>query len=159
MVYFISVLMVSKYRDILEPHNDKRHAQRSQSVRSTGDHLNPHISLLQDWTQRICRTNTHAFCVLSSGLMVFILFFLQRVFSLILRTVYLPIVGTSVLKMGRPQSSPRHIPAQMLYPKPCLLCPLKSGEVKMSMIETVKEKMLTSRIFWEVSLVHPLMKS
>ncbi|XP_016145034.1 lipopolysaccharide-responsive and beige-like anchor protein isoform X3 [Sinocyclocheilus grahami] len=35
VVYFISVLMVSKYRDILEPHNDKRHAQRSQSVRST----------------------------------------------------------------------------------------------------------------------------
>uniref|UniRef100_A0A671M5Y6 Lipopolysaccharide-responsive and beige-like anchor protein n=1 Tax=Sinocyclocheilus anshuiensis TaxID=1608454 RepID=A0A671M5Y6_9TELE len=27
VVYFISVLMVSKYRDILEPHNDKRHAQ------------------------------------------------------------------------------------------------------------------------------------
>uniref|UniRef100_A0A8C1N3Y0 Neurobeachin n=1 Tax=Cyprinus carpio TaxID=7962 RepID=A0A8C1N3Y0_CYPCA len=25
VVYFISVLMVSKYRDILEPHNDKRH--------------------------------------------------------------------------------------------------------------------------------------
>uniref|UniRef100_A0A8C1N519 LPS-responsive vesicle trafficking, beach and anchor containing n=1 Tax=Cyprinus carpio TaxID=7962 RepID=A0A8C1N519_CYPCA len=47
VVYFISVLMVSKYRDILEPHNDKRHAQRSQSVRSTGDHLNPHISLVQ----------------------------------------------------------------------------------------------------------------
>uniref|UniRef100_A0A673HL47 Neurobeachin n=1 Tax=Sinocyclocheilus rhinocerous TaxID=307959 RepID=A0A673HL47_9TELE len=46
VVYFISVLMVSKYRDILEPHNDKRHAQRSQSVRSTGDHLNPHTSLL-----------------------------------------------------------------------------------------------------------------
>uniref|UniRef100_A0A8C2BMB0 Neurobeachin n=1 Tax=Cyprinus carpio TaxID=7962 RepID=A0A8C2BMB0_CYPCA len=44
VVYFISVLMVSKYRDILEPHNDKRHAQRSQSVRSTGD---PHTSLLQ----------------------------------------------------------------------------------------------------------------
>ncbi|XP_026126343.1 lipopolysaccharide-responsive and beige-like anchor protein isoform X4 [Carassius auratus] len=35
VVYFISVLMVSKYRDILEPHNDKRHVQRSQSVRST----------------------------------------------------------------------------------------------------------------------------
>uniref|UniRef100_A0A8C2PPQ9 LPS responsive beige-like anchor protein n=1 Tax=Cyprinus carpio TaxID=7962 RepID=A0A8C2PPQ9_CYPCA len=43
VVYFISVLMVSKYRDILEPHNDKRHARRSQSVRSTGD---PHTSLL-----------------------------------------------------------------------------------------------------------------
>uniref|UniRef100_A0A671KUS4 Lipopolysaccharide-responsive and beige-like anchor protein n=1 Tax=Sinocyclocheilus anshuiensis TaxID=1608454 RepID=A0A671KUS4_9TELE len=48
VVYFISVLMVSKYRDILEPHNDKRLAQRSQSVRSTGDHLNTHISLLQE---------------------------------------------------------------------------------------------------------------
>ncbi|TRY58705.1 hypothetical protein DNTS_030901, partial [Danionella cerebrum] len=35
VVYFISVLMVSKYRDILEPHNDKRHPQRSQSIRST----------------------------------------------------------------------------------------------------------------------------
>uniref|UniRef100_A0A672PHL4 LPS responsive beige-like anchor protein n=1 Tax=Sinocyclocheilus grahami TaxID=75366 RepID=A0A672PHL4_SINGR len=46
VVYFISVLMVSKYRDILEPDNDKRHPQRSQSVRSTGDHLNTHISLL-----------------------------------------------------------------------------------------------------------------
>uniref|UniRef100_A0A3Q4MDJ8 Neurobeachin n=1 Tax=Neolamprologus brichardi TaxID=32507 RepID=A0A3Q4MDJ8_NEOBR len=31
VVYFISVLMVSKYRDILEPHNDKKHPQRSQS--------------------------------------------------------------------------------------------------------------------------------
>uniref|UniRef100_A0A673HP68 Lipopolysaccharide-responsive and beige-like anchor protein n=1 Tax=Sinocyclocheilus rhinocerous TaxID=307959 RepID=A0A673HP68_9TELE len=56
VVYFISVLMVSKYRDILEPHNDKRHAQRSQSVRSTGDHLNPHTSLytriqfFEQWT-------------------------------------------------------------------------------------------------------------
>lgn len=28
--------MVSKYRDILEPHNDKKHPQRSQSARSTG---------------------------------------------------------------------------------------------------------------------------
>nr|XP_009289519.1 lipopolysaccharide-responsive and beige-like anchor protein isoform X4 [Danio rerio] len=35
VVYFISVLMVSKYRDILEPHNDRRNTQRSQSVRST----------------------------------------------------------------------------------------------------------------------------
>ncbi|KAK7166378.1 hypothetical protein R3I93_006216 [Phoxinus phoxinus] len=35
VVYFISVLMVSKYRDILEPHNDKRNAKRSQSIRST----------------------------------------------------------------------------------------------------------------------------
>ncbi|KAA8594657.1 hypothetical protein FQN60_011792, partial [Etheostoma spectabile] len=36
VVYFISVLMVSKYRDILEPHTDKKHPQRSQSARSTG---------------------------------------------------------------------------------------------------------------------------
>uniref|UniRef100_A0A672ZS73 Neurobeachin n=1 Tax=Sphaeramia orbicularis TaxID=375764 RepID=A0A672ZS73_9TELE len=36
VVYFISVLMVSKYRDILEPRNDKKHPQRSQSARSTG---------------------------------------------------------------------------------------------------------------------------
>ncbi|KAG9344065.1 hypothetical protein JZ751_012544 [Albula glossodonta] len=36
VVYFISVLMVSKYRDILEPHNDRRHIQRSLSVRSSG---------------------------------------------------------------------------------------------------------------------------
>uniref|UniRef100_A0A667XMQ3 Neurobeachin n=1 Tax=Myripristis murdjan TaxID=586833 RepID=A0A667XMQ3_9TELE len=32
VVYFISVLMVSKYRDILEPQNDKKHPQRSQSI-------------------------------------------------------------------------------------------------------------------------------
>ncbi|KAJ8399233.1 hypothetical protein AAFF_G00412710 [Aldrovandia affinis] len=36
VVYFISVLMVSKYRDILEPHNDRRQLQRSQSVKSAG---------------------------------------------------------------------------------------------------------------------------
>uniref|UniRef100_A0A3Q2DBV8 Neurobeachin n=1 Tax=Cyprinodon variegatus TaxID=28743 RepID=A0A3Q2DBV8_CYPVA len=36
VVYFISVLMVSKYRDILEPHNDRKHPLRSQSSRSTG---------------------------------------------------------------------------------------------------------------------------
>ncbi|XP_052369946.1 lipopolysaccharide-responsive and beige-like anchor protein [Oncorhynchus keta] len=34
VVYFISVLMVSKYRDILEPQNDKKLPQRSQSARS-----------------------------------------------------------------------------------------------------------------------------
>ncbi|XP_054634078.1 lipopolysaccharide-responsive and beige-like anchor protein isoform X2 [Dunckerocampus dactyliophorus] len=34
VVYFISVLMVSKYRDILEPHNDKKHAQTSRSTDS-----------------------------------------------------------------------------------------------------------------------------
>uniref|UniRef100_A0A671UCR5 Neurobeachin n=1 Tax=Sparus aurata TaxID=8175 RepID=A0A671UCR5_SPAAU len=35
VVYFISVLMVSKYRDILEPHNDRKHPQRSQSKNRT----------------------------------------------------------------------------------------------------------------------------
>ncbi|KAJ8262151.1 hypothetical protein GJAV_G00163030 [Gymnothorax javanicus] len=34
VVYFISVLMVSKYRDILEPQNHRRQLQRSQSQRS-----------------------------------------------------------------------------------------------------------------------------
>ncbi|KAJ8281129.1 hypothetical protein GJAV_G00063860 [Gymnothorax javanicus] len=36
VVYFISVLMVSKYRDILEPHNERRPLQRSQSVPCKG---------------------------------------------------------------------------------------------------------------------------
>uniref|UniRef100_A0A673WVJ3 LPS responsive beige-like anchor protein n=1 Tax=Salmo trutta TaxID=8032 RepID=A0A673WVJ3_SALTR len=35
VVYFISVLMVSKYRDILEPQNDKKLPQRSQSARNS----------------------------------------------------------------------------------------------------------------------------
>uniref|UniRef100_A0A673XEW8 LPS responsive beige-like anchor protein n=1 Tax=Salmo trutta TaxID=8032 RepID=A0A673XEW8_SALTR len=35
VVYFISVLMVSKYRDILEPQNDKKPPQRSQSARNS----------------------------------------------------------------------------------------------------------------------------
>uniref|UniRef100_A0A8C7QA18 LPS responsive beige-like anchor protein n=1 Tax=Oncorhynchus mykiss TaxID=8022 RepID=A0A8C7QA18_ONCMY len=39
VVYFISVLMVSKYRDILEPQNDKKLPQRSQSARSAGTHV------------------------------------------------------------------------------------------------------------------------
>lgn len=34
VVYFVSVLMVSKYRDILEPQNDKRPSQRSQTSQS-----------------------------------------------------------------------------------------------------------------------------
>uniref|UniRef100_A0AAZ3RAA8 Lipopolysaccharide-responsive and beige-like anchor protein n=1 Tax=Oncorhynchus tshawytscha TaxID=74940 RepID=A0AAZ3RAA8_ONCTS len=38
VVYFISVLMVSKYRDILEPQNDKKLPQRSQSARSPSVH-------------------------------------------------------------------------------------------------------------------------
>uniref|UniRef100_A0A8C6LV90 Neurobeachin n=1 Tax=Nothobranchius furzeri TaxID=105023 RepID=A0A8C6LV90_NOTFU len=36
VVYFISVLMVSKYRDILGPHSDRKPPHRSQSSRSTG---------------------------------------------------------------------------------------------------------------------------
>ncbi|KAG2465653.1 LRBA protein, partial [Polypterus senegalus] len=35
VVYFISVLMVSKYRDILEPQNERKAPQRSQSVRNS----------------------------------------------------------------------------------------------------------------------------
>ncbi|XP_033871254.3 lipopolysaccharide-responsive and beige-like anchor protein isoform X1 [Acipenser ruthenus] len=35
VVYFVSVLMVSKYRDILEPQNERKPPQRSQSVKST----------------------------------------------------------------------------------------------------------------------------
>ncbi|XP_054607494.2 lipopolysaccharide-responsive and beige-like anchor protein isoform X4 [Nothobranchius furzeri] len=35
VVYFISVLMVSKYRDILGPHSDRKPPHRSQSSRST----------------------------------------------------------------------------------------------------------------------------
>ncbi|XP_053087043.1 lipopolysaccharide-responsive and beige-like anchor protein [Pangasianodon hypophthalmus] len=45
VVYFISVLMVSKYRDILEPHNDKRvntHSARStESVSSDQENSSP----------------------------------------------------------------------------------------------------------------------
>ncbi|XP_036372416.1 lipopolysaccharide-responsive and beige-like anchor protein [Megalops cyprinoides] len=36
VVYFISVLMVSKYRDILEPHNERGRVQRSESSKSRG---------------------------------------------------------------------------------------------------------------------------
>ncbi|XP_069487363.1 lipopolysaccharide-responsive and beige-like anchor protein isoform X2 [Ambystoma mexicanum] len=35
VVYFISVLMVSKYRDILEPQNERRRPHSSQSMRAT----------------------------------------------------------------------------------------------------------------------------
>uniref|UniRef100_A0AAQ5YH88 Neurobeachin n=1 Tax=Amphiprion ocellaris TaxID=80972 RepID=A0AAQ5YH88_AMPOC len=52
VVYFISVLMVSKYRDILEPHNDKKHPQRSQSARSTGT-LKPERKIIEKIPQ-IC---------------------------------------------------------------------------------------------------------
>uniref|UniRef100_A0A8C7PE71 LPS responsive beige-like anchor protein n=1 Tax=Oncorhynchus mykiss TaxID=8022 RepID=A0A8C7PE71_ONCMY len=50
VVYFISVLMVSKYRDILEPQNDKKLPQRSQSARninavSGGPDLESSVSL------------------------------------------------------------------------------------------------------------------
>uniref|UniRef100_A0A8C6LWQ9 Neurobeachin n=1 Tax=Nothobranchius furzeri TaxID=105023 RepID=A0A8C6LWQ9_NOTFU len=37
VVYFISVLMVSKYRDILGPHSDRKPPHRSQSSRSTAE--------------------------------------------------------------------------------------------------------------------------
>nr|XP_057947530.1 lipopolysaccharide-responsive and beige-like anchor protein isoform X3 [Doryrhamphus excisus] len=36
VVYFISVLMVSKYRDILEPHGDKKHAETPRSTDGAG---------------------------------------------------------------------------------------------------------------------------
>uniref|UniRef100_A0A8C1N291 LPS-responsive vesicle trafficking, beach and anchor containing n=1 Tax=Cyprinus carpio TaxID=7962 RepID=A0A8C1N291_CYPCA len=42
VVYFISVLMVSKYRDILEPHNDKRHNKYSC------------IQCFEEWTDVCC---------------------------------------------------------------------------------------------------------
>uniref|UniRef100_A0A8C2I3X0 LPS responsive beige-like anchor protein n=1 Tax=Cyprinus carpio TaxID=7962 RepID=A0A8C2I3X0_CYPCA len=38
VVYFISVLMVSKYRDILEPHNDKRHSVQSDLENGLSHH-------------------------------------------------------------------------------------------------------------------------
>ncbi|XP_046699240.1 lipopolysaccharide-responsive and beige-like anchor protein isoform X2 [Silurus meridionalis] len=45
VVYFISVLMVSKYRDILEPHNDKRvnthTAQSAESISSDQENSSP----------------------------------------------------------------------------------------------------------------------
>uniref|UniRef100_A0A8D0HED5 LPS responsive beige-like anchor protein n=1 Tax=Sphenodon punctatus TaxID=8508 RepID=A0A8D0HED5_SPHPU len=37
VVYFISVLMVSKYRDILEPQNERRQPHRSQSFKGTAN--------------------------------------------------------------------------------------------------------------------------
>uniref|UniRef100_A0AAQ6AJJ4 Neurobeachin n=1 Tax=Amphiprion ocellaris TaxID=80972 RepID=A0AAQ6AJJ4_AMPOC len=55
VVYFISVLMVSKYRDILEPHNDKKHPQRSQSARSTGT-LKPERKIIEKIPQICCCT-------------------------------------------------------------------------------------------------------
>lgn len=36
VVYFISVLMVSKYRDILEPQNEKRSQSFKETVSETG---------------------------------------------------------------------------------------------------------------------------
>lgn len=39
VVYFISVLMVSKYRDILEPQNERR-PNDSQSVKESGNENN-----------------------------------------------------------------------------------------------------------------------
>uniref|UniRef100_A0AAZ3PSS8 Lipopolysaccharide-responsive and beige-like anchor protein n=1 Tax=Oncorhynchus tshawytscha TaxID=74940 RepID=A0AAZ3PSS8_ONCTS len=45
VVYFISVLMVSKYRDILEPQNDKKLPQRSHNAVSGGPDLESSVSL------------------------------------------------------------------------------------------------------------------
>uniref|UniRef100_A0A8D0D3D7 Neurobeachin n=1 Tax=Sander lucioperca TaxID=283035 RepID=A0A8D0D3D7_SANLU len=45
VVYFISVLMVSKYRDILEPHNDKKQPQRSHGAVSGGLEVENGVSL------------------------------------------------------------------------------------------------------------------
>lgn len=52
VVYFISVLMVSKYRDILEPHNDKKNLQRSQSAKSTGKPQRKEVSCGGIWNQK-----------------------------------------------------------------------------------------------------------
>lgn len=40
VVYFISVLMVSKYRDILEPQNERRPPTQSQSLKESGNENN-----------------------------------------------------------------------------------------------------------------------
>uniref|UniRef100_A0A673WYZ7 LPS responsive beige-like anchor protein n=1 Tax=Salmo trutta TaxID=8032 RepID=A0A673WYZ7_SALTR len=45
VVYFISVLMVSKYRDILEPQNDKKLPQRNSNAVSGGPDLESSVSL------------------------------------------------------------------------------------------------------------------
>uniref|UniRef100_A0A672GLV7 Neurobeachin n=1 Tax=Salarias fasciatus TaxID=181472 RepID=A0A672GLV7_SALFA len=59
VVYFISVLMVSKYRDILEPHNDKKQPQRSQSARSTGTQKLNYIGALEDFKILKCSSCAH----------------------------------------------------------------------------------------------------
>uniref|UniRef100_A0A8C4RYR9 LPS responsive beige-like anchor protein n=1 Tax=Erpetoichthys calabaricus TaxID=27687 RepID=A0A8C4RYR9_ERPCA len=51
VVYFISVLMVSKYRDILEPQNERKAPQRSQSVRNSqfkNDDASSEVSQFKD---------------------------------------------------------------------------------------------------------------
>ncbi|KAL1023739.1 hypothetical protein UPYG_G00045400 [Umbra pygmaea] len=58
VVYFISVLMVSKYRDILDPQNDKKRAQRSQSVRSTDSGIVPGSADLQNGVSALRRSNS-----------------------------------------------------------------------------------------------------
>lgn len=40
VVYFISVLMVSKYRDILEPQNERRPPNQSQSLKESENENN-----------------------------------------------------------------------------------------------------------------------
>lgn len=81
VVYFISVLMVSKYRDILEPHNDKKHPQRSQSARSTGiqnlqENHQAHLCA-SEWSKllkRIYESWLFPFSFLISGFMYCIVF-------------------------------------------------------------------------------------
>uniref|UniRef100_A0A8C2XS59 Neurobeachin n=1 Tax=Cyclopterus lumpus TaxID=8103 RepID=A0A8C2XS59_CYCLU len=57
VVYFISVLMVSKYRDILEPHNDKKHPLRSQSARIINYRINSNYSH-HDYSHHDCNKTT-----------------------------------------------------------------------------------------------------
>lgn len=73
--------MVSKYRDILEPHNDKKHPQRSQSARSTGiqnlqENHQAHLCA-SEWSKllkRIYESWLFPFSFLISGFMYCIVF-------------------------------------------------------------------------------------
>uniref|UniRef100_A0A8C9V1S1 LPS-responsive vesicle trafficking, beach and anchor containing n=1 Tax=Scleropages formosus TaxID=113540 RepID=A0A8C9V1S1_SCLFO len=51
VIYFISVLMVSKYRDILEPHRERELLQRSQSTESRGTTSNSQVASSSDSSQ------------------------------------------------------------------------------------------------------------
>nr|XP_014344056.1 PREDICTED: lipopolysaccharide-responsive and beige-like anchor protein isoform X1 [Latimeria chalumnae] len=59
VVYFISVLMVSKYRDILEPQNERRPPQRSQSLKNT-EGLESTTSTLAAHTEELESTSLFA---------------------------------------------------------------------------------------------------